>query len=156
MNTTATATATQSETTTRPAPTAGQRRKLRLLGILALFLGAFAPALALAQPAEAAGSYSTGIYFCGPTAYANVSLEIWDGRNFVAYKYGKTGSNGCGTFRYVDAGYAYQVSMYTQYRVPYNCRASWTRVYSTGWAVARANQVTSVGNMAYRGQYAWC
>lgn len=154
MNTT---TRTAADTATvRPGATAGQRRKLRLLGILAVLLGALAPVLAIAQPAQAAGSYSTGIYFCAPSANAAVSLDIWNGSKFVQYKTGRSGSNGCGTFRYVDAGYHYRVSMSLSFRDPYNCRASYTDVYSTGWATARANQVVSVGNMVYRGRYAWC
>lgn len=151
-----TETATPLETTGRPVPTTAQRRKLRLLGVLALFVGAFVPTLALAQPAEAAGAYSTGIYFCGPSANATIHLEIWNNGKFVNYKDGRTGSNGCGAFRNVDAGYAYQVSMYVSFRNPYNCSASYTKVYSTTWATARANSVVSVGNMSYRGWYSWC
>lgn len=128
-----------------PAATAGQRRKLRLLGLLAIFVGLFAPAVALAEPAAAAGSQSTGVYFCAPYANAQVQLQIWNGSKFVHYKWGTSGANGCGTFRYVDGGYYYKVAQ----AVRRDYCSSW--VYGTAWKPVYGGSVVNVGGMSYEG-----
>lgn len=139
-------------TTTAPAARtsapAGQRRKLRLLGLLAVLLGLFAPAVALAEPAAAAGSYGTGITFCAPYQNSTVQLQIFNGSNWQGYKNGSSGP-GCATFRYVDAGYSYRVVM------PFSNACS-SGTYATTWKVSQANVVVNVGRMALESHYRWC
>jgi hypothetical protein len=146
-------------TTTRSTATAatpGQRRKLRLLGLLAaLFLGVFAPATALAEPAAAAGTVGTQISFCAPVANHPVTLQYWNGAKWVNYKNGTSGSNGCGTFRYVDAGYYYKVAAWYSYNSG-NCMSSYTLVYGTGFKVAQHNRNINVGNLTFESYYYWC
>lgn len=139
----------------RTSATAGQRRKLRLLGLLAMLIGLFAPAVALAEPAAAAGTQATQISFCGPSANANVMLNQWNGSKWVAYKAGKTNASGCGTYRYVDPGYFYAVSQVISYNSG-NCHTSYTLTYWTNYAKSVANKNVSVGNLQYTGGSYWC
>lgn len=142
-------------TTTAPAAPAvkGSRRVARILGILAvLFAGLFAT-VGQAAPASAAGSYSTGVYFC-TNANQAVQLQVWNGSSWAAYKNGTSGS-GCGTFRYVDAGRYYRVAKSVSYNSGW-CGSSYTQVYATNYGMARAGSVISVGNWTYQGGYYWC
>jgi hypothetical protein len=135
-------------TDTRTARTArSTSRRIRLLGLLATVVGLFGPAVALAEPAAAAGSYSTGIAFCAPYQNSTVQLQIWNGR-WQGYKNGSSGP-GCATFRYVDAGYSYRVVM------PFSTACS-SGTYATTWKVSQANVVVNVGRMALETHYRWC
>lgn len=127
----------------------GPRRRVRLLALLAVLLGAFTPALALAGPAHAAGSYSTGIYFCSPYANSSVQLQVWYQGRWQGYSNGRSGANGCATFRYVDAGYYYKVQQ------PYSFACS-SGVNETNFKVSQVNRSVSVGGMYNVSHYRWC
>lgn len=128
--------------------TARSTRRIRLLGLLAMLVGLFAPAVALAEPAAAAGSYNTGITFCAPYQSSTVQLQVWNGSNWQGYKNGSSGP-GCATFRYVDAGYYFRVVM------PFSTSCS-SGTYATTWKASQANVVVNVGRMALESNYRWC
>ena len=144
MNTTTT---TQAATT---AP-AGSRRKARLAGVVvALIAGLFGSAF-LAAPANATGTSSTGISFC-TSRNVSVTLQVWNGstQQWQNYKNGTSGTTGCGTFRYVDAGYYYQVARTIAYGDPYCRTPRVVELYTTNWAQSQANRVVNLGTLYYR------
>ena len=146
---------TNTTTAATASATAGQRRKLHLLGLLAVVLGLFAPAVALAEPAQATGAVGTQISFCAPSKNYPVQLQVWNGTKWVGYKNGNSGATGCGTFRYVDAGYYYKVALSASVNTG-NCYTSYTVTYSTGWKASVANRNVNVGSMSYEGGFYWC
>ena len=141
--------ATATRTSTTAAVPAGSRRKARLLGVVAALLGVLFTLFGQAAPAQAAGSYSTGIYFC-TTANTAVTLQIWTNSGWSNYRNGKSGTNGCGTFRYVDAGYHYQVARTVAYGDPYCWSPRYVKLYTTNWGTARAGVVINLGSLVYR------
>ena len=58
-----------------------------------------------------------------------VRLFFWNGQQWVLYRHGRTGSDGCGTFFDVDGNRAYMVDGFRELRVPYT--------YSSGADVYR-------------------
>jgi len=144
MNTTATNTST-----TAPVVPAGGRRKARLLGVVAALFGVLFMLFGQAAPAQAAGSQSTGIYFC-TKANSAVTLQVWTSSGWSNYRNGTSGSTGCGTFRYVDAGYHYQVARTVAYGDRYCWSARYVDLYTTNWYTARAGVVLNFGNLVYR------
>ena len=153
MNTTAT---TAQASTTAPA---GSRRKAGLAGVVvALIAGLFGSAF-LAAPANAATSYSTGVYFCttqsdgGSYAGKPITLMTYNGASWVAYRTGTAGSNGCGTFRNVEAGRSYYVRVSWNTTQPcyyYNTYYSGVSQY---WGTVSLNRVLNVGRVSVAVNY---
>lgn len=115
---------------------------------------------ATANPAQAAGSVGTQISFCSSYHNPNaaVILQYWNGQRqqWVDLKNGRTAANGCGTFRYVDAGYYYRVRQFVSSYTGYDCRRDWYAHFWTGHAQSVANRNVSVGNLVHRGTYTYC
>ena len=144
MNTTATHTST-----TAPVVPAGGRRKARLVGLVAAVFGVLFMLFGQAAPAQAAGSYSTGIYFCTKASTA-VTLQIWTNSGWSNYRNGHSAANGCGTFRYVDAGYHYRVARTVQTGDLHCWSPMYVNLYATNWYTARAGVVLNFGNLVYQ------
>ena len=120
-----------------------------------MLLGIVGPVVALAEPAQAAGSVGTQITVCSPVPRHPVQLQVWNGSKWVGYKNGKSGADGCGTFRYVDANYYDRVAGSYTYNSG-NCRTSYSVVYATGWKASTNNTNVNVGGMAFESGYYWC
>lgn len=157
-----TVTSSQAETSTETTATtrtdqvpAGGRRKARIAGLVVALLAGLFTIFGQAAPAQAAGSYSTGVYFC-TTANQPVQLQVWVNGAWQPYKNGNSGATGCATFRYVDGGYWYSVVRQTSFRDPYNCRNSFTSTWSTDAAWSVAGRVVNAGSLYFRGTHTWC
>lgn len=122
------------------------RLAARVVGILAILLASIAGVFATTAPAQAAGTYATGVYFC-TTPNVNVSLEkYYSNGSTSAYKTGNSGSTGCATFRYVDPGYQYIV---TRTVVRGTCTTGATMsVYASYYGTARANVTLNLGSLS--------
>lgn len=127
--------------------TATTRRAARIVGVLAILLGSIAAVFMTATPAQAAGTYATGVYFC-TTPNTNVSLEKYylDGHT-TSYKTGNSGPTGCATFRYVDAGYRYIVTR-TVVRGTCTYGATMSR-YASYYGTAVANRTINLGSLSF-------
>lgn len=131
------------------------RRIARIVGALAILFGGLFAALGAQAPAQAAGTYSTGIYFC-TTPNVNVSLERWYGNGQTGQvKTGNSGPTGCATFRYVDPGYSYVV---TRTVVTGSCAyGAYMKLYmSQYYATPRSGQVLNVGSLVLRSNTRIC
>lgn len=142
------ATATQTSTTA-PAVPAGGRRKARLAGLVVALLAGLFTVFGQAAPAQAAGSYSTGIRFC-TTANQPVILQVWTSTGWGNYRNGTSGATGCGTFRYVDAGYHYRVTRTVRTGDLHCWNPMYVHLYATTWYTARAGVVLNFGNLVYQ------
>ena len=144
---------TNTATTASTTP-AGGRRAARIVGVLAILLGSIAGIFMTAAPAQAAGTYATGVYFC-TTPNVNVSLEKYylNGQT-SAYKTGNSGPTGCATFRYVDPGYRYIVTRtVVRGNCPYGATMS---VYASYYGTAQANRTINLGTLSHWYSQAIC